>query len=379
MWPIHSDDRICQAAPNKRYVEPSSLTVRSGTELAQDVSADDLADLGGDLDVDLAELSLGQRLTALDPPASRPADAEHSDSDDPERPPAETSRTDQPNSITLTRTLLQALHSTDTKLLETCLMYSDLRLITQTVQRLPPQLAVPLLGACVQRLGRTSAPGTQRAAVLVRWIRAVLVVHSGHLMTVCTTIALPCFTMSALNMTMLLARQMPDLVARLAGLHATLTARLTLRESLLSLSGRLDMVLQQVDLRATAAPEPLAHSSKKGKATTAAGPAGRREPRRYVEGESEEEPEAMDVEEGSDVGSVEDIELGAESGSEADADADADMDDEEEDEEEEYEEVLDEDDDGEDSEEDSGGDEGPWLNGFIDDEAEEAEEESESE
>jgi len=334
-------------------VEPSSLAVRSGTELAQDASADDLADLGGDLDVDLAELSLGQRLTALDPPASRPADAEHSDSDDPERPPAQSSRTDRPNSITLTRTLIQALHSTDTKLLETCLMYSDLSLITQTVQRLPPQLAVPLLGACVQRLGRTSAPGTQRAAVLVRWIRAVLVVHSGHLMTI------------------------PDLVARLAGLHATLTARLTLRESLLSLSGRLDMVLQQVDLRATAAPVPLAHSGKKGRATAAAGPAGTREPRRYVEGESEQEAEAMDVEleEGSDVGSVEDIELGAESGSEADADADADMDEEEE----EYEEGLDEDDDGEDSEEDSEGDESPWLNGFIDDEAEEAEDESESE
>jgi U3 small nucleolar RNA-associated protein 5 len=191
--PVHSDDCVLQAAPNKRYVEPSSLAVRSGTELAQDASADDLADLGGDLDVDLAELSLGQRLTALDPPASRPADAEHSDSDYPERPPAQTSRTDQPNSITLTRTLIQALHSTDTKLLETCLMYSDPTLITQTVQRLPPQLAVPLLGACVQRLGRTSAPGTQRAAVLVRWIRAVLVVHSGHLMTVRTTIALLSF------------------------------------------------------------------------------------------------------------------------------------------------------------------------------------------
>ena len=171
-------------------MEPSSLAVRSGTELAQDSSADDLADLGGNLDVDLAELSLGQRLTALGPPAPRPADAVHSDSDDVERPPAQTSLIDQPNSITLTRTLIQALHSTDTKLLETCLMYSDPTLITQTVQRLPPQLAVPLLGACVQRLGRTSAPGTQRAAVLVRWIRAVLVVHSGHLMTVRTTLAL---------------------------------------------------------------------------------------------------------------------------------------------------------------------------------------------
>lgn len=169
---------------------------------------------------------------------------------------------------------------------------------------------------------------------------------------------------------------MPDLVARLAGLHATLTARLSLRESLLSLSGRLDMVLQQVDLRATAAPVPLAHSGKKGK-VTAADSTGTRAPRRYVEGESEQETEAMEVEleVGSDAGSVEDIELGAKSGSEAEAD----VDEEDEDEDEEDEEGLDEDD-REDSEEDSEGDEGPWLNGFIDDEAEEDEDEgSESE
>jgi U3 small nucleolar RNA-associated protein 5 len=183
-FPIRSYDYPLQTALNKRYVEPSSLAVRSGVEIAQDPSADDLPDLEGHLDVDLAELSLGQRLTALDPLASRHADAGQSDSDYPERPAVPASRSEQPNSITLTRTLIQALHSTDTKLLETCLTYSDNTLITQTVQRLPPQLAVPLIGACVQRLGRTAAPGSQRAAVLVRWLRAVLVVHSGHLMTV---------------------------------------------------------------------------------------------------------------------------------------------------------------------------------------------------
>ena len=372
-----------QVAPNKRYVEPSSLAVRSGTEIAQDASADDLADLEGHLDVDLAELSLGQRLTALDPPVSRPAEAENSDSDNPERPPARASRSEQPNSITLTRTLIQALHSTDTKLLETCLAYSDPTLIMQTVQRLPPQLAVPLLGACVQRLGRTAAPSSQRAAVLVRWIRTTLVVHSGHLMTVrpaLTSFVLTCTT-TADSPNAMCARpteQMPDLVARLAGLHATLTARLALRDSLLSLSGRLDMVLQQVDLRASTAPVPLAHSSKKGRAAPA-GAVGTREPRRYVEGESdEEEAEAMDVEleEGSDVGSVEDVELGAGSGSEAGSGVDEEEGEEEDEEEEDWD--VDEDD-GEDSEGDSEGDEDPRLNGFIDDEAEEDEEESEGE
>lgn len=171
------------------------------------------------------------------------------------------------------------------------------------------------------------------------------------------------------------AGQMSDLVTRLAGLHATLTARLSLRESLLSLSGRLDMVLQQINLRASAAPAPLSHSGKKGKAPAVAA----REPRRYVEGESDEEEEvdAMEVEpeEGSDVGSIEDIELGVDSGSEDDGDGDMDgeFEDEGEDEGEDSEEGLDEDDSG-DSEGDSEGDGRPWLNGLVDDEAEESEE-----
>ena len=167
---------------------------------------------------------------------------------------------------------------------------------------------------------------------------------------------------------------MPDLVTRLAGLHATLTARLSLRESLLSLSGRLDMVLQQVDLRSSAAPAPMAPHGKKGKAPVRA--AGTHETRHYVEGESDEEDAEnvldVELEEASDAGSIEDVELGAGSGSEADSDADEDEDEEEEEEEE-------EEDDGEDSEGDSEGEEGPRLNGFIDDEAEEDEEESESE
>ena len=166
---------------------------------------------------------------------------------------------------------------------------------------------------------------------------------------------------------------MPDLVTRLAGLHATLTARLLLRESLLSLSGRLDMVLQQVDLRSSAAPAPMAPRGKKGKAP--APTAGTHETRRYVEGESDDENAAnameVELEEGSDAGSVEDVELGAESGSEAGSGAD-------EEEDEEDEEEGEEEDDGEDSEDDSESDEGPRLNGFIDDEAEE-DEESESE
>lgn len=147
---------------------------------------------------------------------------------------------------------------------------------------------------------------------------------------------------------------MPDLVARLAGLHATLTARASLQDSLRGLSGRLDLVLQQMELRAAPAPAPLGRPGK--------GKMGARVARKYVEGESEEEEGSMDVdiEEGSEAGSVEDVELGGESDEESS---------EEEGEDEEGGE-FDEDDEDEDDE----GDEGPRLNGFIDDEAEESDE-----
>ncbi|VDB86567.1 unnamed protein product [Peniophora sp. CBMAI 1063] len=323
--------------PTRRFGQPVGLAVQSGVALAQEADMDDLRDIDGALDVDLAELSLGQRLTALEAPLSRKksrvADSEdHEEGDD---------DVEEATPITLTRTLIQALHSSDAGLLESCLQHTRAPLILQTVRRLPPQLAVPLLNACVERLGRGArgstqkgrggAAGTQRAAGLVRWVKTVLAVHSGHFMT------------------------MPDLVARLAGLHATLTARASLQDTLRGLSGRLDLVLQQMELRAAPAPSPLSRPGK--------GKQGARIARKYVEGESEEEGEGMDVdvdvdiEEGSEAGSVEDVELGG--GSDEDSE-----------EEEEYDADLTE----EDEDENDEGDEGPRLNGFIDDEAEESDE-----
>lgn len=163
---------------------------------------------------------------------------------------------------------------------------------------------------------------------------------------------------------------MPDLVARLSGLHATLTSRLALQESLLSLSGRLDMVISQIEMRSSTAPAPLTvpQAAKEGKKKKRQ----HKKAAKYVEGESEEEFDGMnvEVESGDDAGSVEDVELG---GSDEDDDADEDSDEEEDEE--------DEDDEGEDEEDDSDEGEGSKLNGFIDDEAEDeyTEEEDESE
>lgn len=93
----------------------------------------------------------------------------------------------------LTRTLIQALHSSDSRLLEMCLAHSDHMLILNTVRRLPPQLTIPLISACVERLGRGprsanmkgggGGTSSQRGLGLLTWLRTVLTVHTGHLMT----------------------------------------------------------------------------------------------------------------------------------------------------------------------------------------------------
>ncbi|KAK7029645.1 Small subunit (SSU) processome component [Paramarasmius palmivorus] len=320
------------ATLNRRYGESSNVAVGSGVEIGQNEEMDAF-ELQNDnnLDVDLAELTLGQRLTAISGVDALPED-DSEDEDDSSQKKQKGKRTQKDLGVvpaaSLTRTLIQALHSSDAKLLETCLAHSDTVLIRNTVRRLPPQLAVPLVTACVERLGRGARGGnlkgggggasSQRGTSLITWVKTVLSVHSGHLMT------------------------MPDLVARLSGLHATLTSRLTLQESLLSLSGRLDMVLSQIEMRASA-PSAYAQRRQANAQKTAKA--------RYVEGESEDEDGQMDVEvevdSGDEEGSIEDVELGGSSEDETG----------EEDE--------------EDEEEESDDAEEPTMNGFIDDEAEE--------
>lgn len=153
---------------------------------------------------------------------------------------------------------------------------------------------------------------------------------------------------------------MPNLIARLSGLHATLTRRLALQESLLSLNGRLDMVLTQIEMRSSAAPTPLGMQREKKVTKQRA-----RKARQYVEGESEEEDVQMDtgvdVDSSDEGGSIEDVELGGGSDEEEEETSDE------------------EEEDGDESEnDDDEEEEGPTLNGFIDDEAEEDDEDDES-
>lgn len=193
-----------QSIANKRYEEPSSLAVGSGFDLDQqdaDENSEAQRELDGALQVDLAELSLGQRLTAVtENIANNASDSENENgTKDPTRSNKSSKKQSQSENPaipanSLTRTLIQALHSSDSRLLELCLAHSDSALISNTVRRLPPQLAVPLITACVERLGRGpraanmkgrgGGASSQRGSALLVWLKTVLAVHTGHLMTV---------------------------------------------------------------------------------------------------------------------------------------------------------------------------------------------------
>lgn len=357
--------------PTQRYKESNDTAIRSGTE-AVAATTDDAAQ-DGTLDVSLAELSLGQRLAST----SKSGKFGSIDHPDPQRNGREGATVTRGTFIlkadapTLTRTLTQALHSNDTPLLESVLANSSRQLIAGTVQRLQPQYAVPLIMACVERMnrgaragrgkGRGGGAGAQRAELMARWIRAVLVAHTAHLMTV------------------------PDLVTRLSALHTSLTQRLALQDRLLSLNGRLDLILSQIEHRAAVAPPisakgPQSNTTQRPKEQT---DRKRGETFKYVEGESSDEAEAAEsnamevdpnvvdeedeeteidanVEEAEDEGSIEDVELGA-----SDGESDIGADDHDE---------ADDDSEGDQSYEDDS----PRVNGFLDIEAEESSGEGES-
>jgi U3 small nucleolar RNA-associated protein 5 len=191
-----------QVISSKRYRETSSIGLGSGLdpdEASEIRDSSTQREIDGSLEADLPELSLGQRLAAV---AEIDMDATSgSDINDPEGTSQQKSKrktvkagTSLIPSNSLTRTLIQALHSSDSRLLEMCLAHTEPKLIRNTIRRLPPQLAIPLINACVERLGRGArganmkgrggGASSQRGMGLITWINTVLAVHSGHLMTV---------------------------------------------------------------------------------------------------------------------------------------------------------------------------------------------------
>jgi len=139
-------------------------------------------------DVDMADLSLGERLLAL-PNGQAPTVNGTTDKSKsiPQEGPA--------NAASLTRLLIQALHTSDPASLTLCLSHRDPTLIRNTIRKMPAQMALPLLKACVERLGqgkhtnrrgggRGSAQSEQHARGTVEWVKGVLVERGSILMTV---------------------------------------------------------------------------------------------------------------------------------------------------------------------------------------------------
>jgi len=139
-------------------------------------------------DVDMADLSLGQRLLAL------PNGDAHVDGDAPSKK-APKEFTGPANAASLTRLLVQALHTSDPALFTLCLSHRDPILIRNTIRKMPAQMALPLLKACVERLGqgkganqrgggRGSGQNEQQGRGTVEWVKGVLVERGALLMTV---------------------------------------------------------------------------------------------------------------------------------------------------------------------------------------------------
>ena len=76
--------------------------------------------------------------------------------------------------------MTQALYSSDSELLEKVLHISNRKTIYATVKRLSPTLVLTLVDECVIRLQKKP----NRASVLIEWIRASLLHHSGYLQSV---------------------------------------------------------------------------------------------------------------------------------------------------------------------------------------------------
>lgn len=155
----------------------------------------------GELDVDMAEPTLADRLKAMNVNKALMAngnlggdesadDEDVLDEDDEDEDDETVKKGPSVPSATLTTTLIQALHSADAPLLESCLSHTSTTLIRATVKRLSSgSLVLTLLEALVERLGKgkkgkQGTASVKRSRGLIEWVRQVLIVHVGFLVTV---------------------------------------------------------------------------------------------------------------------------------------------------------------------------------------------------
>ena len=135
----------------------------------------------------MADRSLGERLIALSS-----SDVQHNGN--PSSNPILREPNGPVNAASLTRLLVQALHTSDPALLTLCLSHRDPVLIRNTIRKMPTPMALPLLKACVERLGqgkgstkraggRGSGQNEQQGRGTIEWVKGVLAERGSLLMT----------------------------------------------------------------------------------------------------------------------------------------------------------------------------------------------------
>jgi len=134
---------------------------------------------------------------------------------------------DQPMSGSLQTMLTQAIHTNDDRMLEQCISIGASRsnrslkshTIKNTVARLAPTYVVPLVSRLINKLQGNPNRGLE----LIPWIRECLRQHTTHLITV------------------------SNLSSQLSTLYKIVEQRLIPHKKLLSIQGRLDLILSQVN------------------------------------------------------------------------------------------------------------------------------------
>jgi U3 small nucleolar RNA-associated protein 5 len=128
-----------------------------------------------------------------------------------------------PRARSLVKILEQALKVSDDALLEHCLSTSDVHIIRETVQGLSALCVTQFLTRVISKFEARPA----RAATLCLWIKTIVETHAGYLTS------------------------SQDAVAALGNLHSTVDTRLGVFKRLLKLSGRLDLILSQINMLQT--------------------------------------------------------------------------------------------------------------------------------
>jgi len=131
--------------------------------------------------------------------------------------PSTPSTTTTPRTDTLAQLLAQGLHSNDPRILDSVLDRADMELIDNTVKKIPAEAVVPLVTVLQKYIKGRGMVNASHA----KWLKAVLTIHTGYLVSV------------------------PDCQELLTPLYALLETRTQHYSQVLQLRGKLELLTRQ--------------------------------------------------------------------------------------------------------------------------------------